>query len=634
MKKAIAIAAIATIAVSPAAAGNLRAPASKTLLRRCTKNAKVEECCPGTGHKLYHRKDEGNPGRLGKQCCSKSLGAWLPTNGDDADNFCSLGQRTSDAEKSIDQVKSVSDRMANALTALNAEKKDLKAQYRAAYIAHEKTEDGKRGEVERDQKELQLMEDKNALSKAKLNGLKDDLVQEQDKLDKAKQSNSEKLEEMDSRIEDQQNKFKVKEQTYSKMLSDISDATKDLNTCKFDTKEQVGLITAIRGNIEDAKKRQDVAKEETAKFEKQSTITEAALVAQKKNAAKEKSEAVMALGKVKSGTRSLNEKMTKLQAAIDRVEKQIDMVDESIKEQKKVNKAAGVSLMEVWGSEPEADTNGFDADKYAAGKLKKKGDTWLDSEAAMLNDAQNFVKSKMAGMQKVLLNLKAVRSRVKALKKLDIKLNEEIMADLQKRHDKLATEIAAANKEATKLANQIYGAGEIIRRAQRANRKELRLFRKQVADKQRRLNEVATNLREMTGLIFNAKIKTLALFAQNKVCAKLLKGSKFVKALVERNLDAERKELSELTTTLESTKDKMERFKTELQTEQSGHETEMAGIIAETGRVNDEYSLLKQDFNGKNADRKKKLVEHANKEKKLTALKNKALGSEDDFEDV
>merc|ERR1711918_295531 len=106
----------------------------------------------------------------------------------------------------------------------------------------------------------------------------DDLVQEQDKLDKAKQSNSEKLEEMDSRIEDQQNKFKVKEQTYSKMLSDISDATKDLNTCKFDTKEQVGLITAIRGNIEDAKKRQDVAKEETAKFEKQSTITEAALV--------------------------------------------------------------------------------------------------------------------------------------------------------------------------------------------------------------------------------------------------------------------------------------------------------------------------------------------------------------------
>ena len=90
-------------------------------------------------------------------------------------------------------------------------------------------------------------------------------------------------------------------------------------------------------------------------------------------------------------------------------------------------------MVEVWASEPEADTNGFDANKYAAGKLEKKGDAWLDSEAAMLNDAQNFVKSKMAGMQKVLLNLKAVRSRVKALKNLDIQLNKEIMADLKKK---------------------------------------------------------------------------------------------------------------------------------------------------------------------------------------------------------
>merc|ERR1719453_2844782 len=274
----------------------------------------------------------------------------------------------------------------------------------------------------------------------------------------------------------------------------------------------MGLITAIRDNIDAAKKRQETAKEETKKFEKQSKTAEDALNTQKQNASKEKSDAIMALGKVRSGTRKLNEKMTQLQAAIDRVEKQIDMVDESIKVQKKVNKEAGVSLMEVWGSAPEADTNGFDANKYAACKLEKKGDSWLDSEASMLNDAQNFVKSKMAGMQKVLLNLKAVRSRVKALKKLDIKLNEEIMADLQKRHDKLATEIAAANKEATKLANQIYGAGAVIRRAQKANRKELQLFRKHVAAKQHRLNEVAKDLREMTGLIFNAKIKTLALF--------------------------------------------------------------------------------------------------------------------------
>ena len=125
-KKALAVVAVATIA--SASASNLRAPESKTLLQRCTNGAKVEDCCTQTKgqHALYNKKDDGNPGRLGKQCCSKSLGTWMPTNGEDADNFCTLGKRTYDAEKSMDQVKSVSDRMANALNALNAEKRDLK----------------------------------------------------------------------------------------------------------------------------------------------------------------------------------------------------------------------------------------------------------------------------------------------------------------------------------------------------------------------------------------------------------------------------------------------------------------------------------------------------------------------------
>jgi chromosome segregation ATPase len=634
MKKAIAIAAIATFAASPAAAGNLRAPASKTLLRRCARDAKVEECCPGTGHKLYHRKDDGNPGRLGKQCCSKSLGAWLPTNGEDADKFCSLGQRTSDAEKSVDEVKSVSDRMANALSALNAEKKDLKAEYRAAYIAHEKTENSKQGEVERDQKELQLMEDRNAQSKAKLNGLKDDVVQEEDKLKKSLQANNEKLEEMDSKIDDAQNKFGVKQKAYAKIVSEINDARKELDTCKFKTKEETDLIAGIRDSIEDVKKRQDAADDENKKYEKKITATEAALVAQKKNAAKEQSEAVMALGNVKKSTRELNKKMVQLQASIDNVENQIIMVDKAIEKQQKVNKKIGVSLMEVWKKEPETETSAFDAKKYAAGKLTKKGDSWVDSEAAMLNDAQSFVKSKMASMQKVLLNLKAVRSRVKALKKLDIELNKEIMDDLQKKHGVLATQIKEANSQATLLANQIFGAGEALRKAQKANRKALELFRKQVTAKTFRLSEVAKNLKEMTRLIFDAKVKTVALFAKNKFCAGKLQGAKIVKVLVERNLDAERKELGDLTATLETNKDKMERFKTELRTEQTAHESEMAAISSETGRLKDEYDNLKDRFNYKVKDRKKKLAEHGDKKAELTKLENKALGGEDDFQEV
>ena len=91
MKKALAVMAIAAISASdPASAANLRAP----LLQRCRNGASVDECCAPGGHKLYAKKDDGNPGRLGKQCCAKSLGSWLPTNGDDANKFCKLGGRT------------------------------------------------------------------------------------------------------------------------------------------------------------------------------------------------------------------------------------------------------------------------------------------------------------------------------------------------------------------------------------------------------------------------------------------------------------------------------------------------------------------------------------------------------------
>jgi 3-methyladenine DNA glycosylase AlkC len=170
-KKTLAVVAVATIA--SASASNLRAPASKTLLARCTNGAKVEECCTQTKgqHQLYNKKDDGNPGRLGQQCCSKSLGTWMPTNGEDADKFCTLGKRTYDAEKSMDQVKSVSDRMSNALNALNAEKRDLKKEFRAAYIAHEKTENDADDKNAVAQKELNLVEDETASKQATFNSL-------------------------------------------------------------------------------------------------------------------------------------------------------------------------------------------------------------------------------------------------------------------------------------------------------------------------------------------------------------------------------------------------------------------------------------------------------------------------------
>lgn len=196
MKKAIVAVAIATLAATnPAGAANLRAPESKTLLQRCTNGAKVTECCAQEKgqHQLYQHKDDSNPGRLGNQCCSRSLGTWLPTNGDDVDKFCSLGQRTAEVQKGVDQMKSLTDRTNNALTSLNEEKSTLKKEFREAYIAHEKQEDDKNGEILRDQKELQLIEDRNAREKTKLNGLNAELGRRYDVIDLVKRNGKKKI---------------------------------------------------------------------------------------------------------------------------------------------------------------------------------------------------------------------------------------------------------------------------------------------------------------------------------------------------------------------------------------------------------------------------------------------------------
>ena len=66
--------------------------------------------------------------------------------------------------------------MVNALNVLNSEKKTLKADCRAAYIAHEQTEDNKRGEKSKLNKELQLVEDKNTEKRVAIKGVNDEIL--------------------------------------------------------------------------------------------------------------------------------------------------------------------------------------------------------------------------------------------------------------------------------------------------------------------------------------------------------------------------------------------------------------------------------------------------------------------------
>jgi len=213
-------------------------------------------------------------------------------------------------------------------------------------------------------------------------------------------------------------------------------------------------------------------------------------------------------------------------------------------------------------------------------------------------------------------------------------LNRQIMADLTKRHSKLAAAIADANKFAVRLSNGIYGASRSIKRAQREFFKTWKLYRGKIREKQVHLSKASEDLKSMTGLMFDAKLKIMAIFAKNKVCALKLKGAKAIKAWVGKNLDSERKELSELNGQIEENKEKYLNLKNELSTEQSAHESAMDGITSETARVNDAYQTLKSDFNEKVDIRTMKKNHLKKKKAELEKIQEKKMGSDDAFEKV
>ena len=93
--------------------------------------------------------------------------------------------------------------------------------------------------------------------------------------------------------------------------------------------------------------------------------------------------------------------------------------------------------------------------------MVKKGSEWVDSQQKMLSDAQNFINDRVSKMKDVLVNLKAVRSRVAALKKLDKDLHKQIMADLGKQNAKLVAAIKKLMRKCSFIEDDIQSSWDI-----------------------------------------------------------------------------------------------------------------------------------------------------------------------------
>ena len=95
---------------------------------------------------------------------------------------------------------------------------------------------------------------------------------------------------------------------------------------------------------------------------------------------------------------------------IDEVESKIADADAKLASFLETGTTKKFGYLSDGGNEDKETTNGpdgsntFDANKYADGKLVKKGSEWVDSQQKMLSDAQNFINDRVSKMKDVLLN--------------------------------------------------------------------------------------------------------------------------------------------------------------------------------------------------------------------------------------
>ena len=627
MKKALAVMAIAAISASdPASAANLRAKAP--LLQRCRNGASVEECCAPGGHKLYAKKDDGNPGRLGKQCCAKSLGSWLPTNGDDANKFCKLGGRTRAAEKEIDRVKSVSDRMVNAMKGLKKSQSRLKREYRQLYLAHEGVENGKKSDINKDRKELQLLEDQAIAKNAEMTSIQTAISEQEGKTQKTIQGFNDDVRKIDTSISLAESAFDAAQKDYAKKLSLISDLNKALDNCNESNEDTRKAITDLRSSLKWVKLQNGVMEKRQSEAQKDIIKNAGELTKLKKDHEEE----ITTIGRNQDEIRTdlkqfteyndgLIEEINDLQSQITQLntEKMSVEARTEVKKAKKAAKAAA-SLLQVKDDGDE----GFDANKYANAPLKKdqSSGTWIDTEQKMLDDASSFVTEKLGGLKDVMLNLKAIVSRVKALKNLDADLHAKIMDDLENRHKKLKTNIELMEKAADKLQKSITKAVRKLKILQAKERILIKFQNKQLFAKNAQLRKQLEDLKEMTNLIADAKTKVWAVTAKNVKCKAILLKNKAVKKWVSFDLGRKRQALAELTTKVTTSEERVERLQAGIVAETLAHNVAVDNLEQETSRLEEEKAVAEKMADKLEARRDDKVDERDVEQKDLNHAKD------------
>jgi len=203
------------------------------------------------------------------------------------------------------------------------------------------------------------------------------------------------------------------------------------------------------------------------------------------------------------------------------------------------------------------------------------------------------------------------------LKKLDKDLHKQIMADLGKQNAKLVAAIKDANAQGAALSKMIFKAAGTLEKVQAKQRSVMASFEKKLEMKRVVLDKQQEDIKAITNTISSMKWRIVKLVAKNVACKTKMLAIKGAKKILEVNLDAQRKELTEITGKLSAAKGELESTEENIQQATIEHQRDIDAIAADTARVADEAKAVESDINANKAKFVDKSTELVKKESQV-----------------
>jgi len=509
------------------------------LLARCRSATKVEECCKEDkkDHDLYRQKGATSEG-LKFVCCYKDLGTWMPTEVNSKGKFCTVTQEENHSLRTTRATFDIARQLQNLFNRLQTDKREYRRAFKEAYMAHEKVENSKRGELqlqmnqvkyvreEADKKKVVAEESEDAVDKAKA-----DVNEQAAKFDLLVKKNKEAKQKYEDKASDLSKSVEKGKTTVSKFLSDIG-------TCAAAKADAKGDLAVAKKDLEELIKRQEAAKKETAKLLADRMANEGKIKAENAKFAQEKAKLDKTNAMFKAKYDKYMKKAEETRKATQAAEQELE---DLVKEYNDMSFVEVGNKLQYKHLKETAPVN-VEADFYAESGTKGVNGDVLSTKGQheLLNEAREFVNTEIGKSNTVLIKLKAMNARIIKLKALDQDLNRQILADIQDKASALAKVMVAAQAQLQEFSDAVQQNTADLEKLQREQRKMENAYTDAENNERNLATKRGENLEKLAKDLGDLTVKCQSLSDQFQECKKeLAKAKKQLTGAVEANIKAQ-----------------------------------------------------------------------------------------------